>query len=104
MVDIFVRRSFPGPVGSVVLQGEEERLGALAGDHFEGTLREEVGQVAFFFGWLQVFVEVEDSRDVLVGEVVGGGAVDAEEFVEAVAVGSELRDVAEVPFAMRVVS
>ena len=79
------------------MKAQIKRAGALPADVTNRTIREQVGEVTFFFGWLQVFVQIEPSGSVVMSKVVGRASIDSKEFVESMAIWAEFPQVAQMP-------
>src|SRR6266566_2402505 len=74
-----------------------DKTGGLPADVANRTIREQVGEVPFFFGGLQVFVQIEPSGSVVMSKVVGRASIDSKEFVESMAIWAEFPQVAQMP-------
>ena len=106
VADRLVLGPFPRRMRRGVLKAEKERFRMRPRDHLHRLVREQVGEIADAFYGREVLPEIRAAAagrgaagriGRLVREVVDGAAQDAEELVEPVAVGTELRLPAEMP-------
>jgi hypothetical protein len=94
-----VARPFPRPVRRRVVEAQVKWPVVAPSDELGRAVGEQVGHVPNPLGGDVVLPEVWLSRTADVREVIHAAAVNAEELVEPVAVGRELRHEAEVPLA-----
>src|SRR5262249_55201993 len=91
-------RDLPKANAERVLKTQKKRLVVRATDYLQRPFGKQICEVSLALRQRQVFIQVGQTAIVVVREIIRRASVDAEEFVEAMTIWTELRNISEVPF------